>query len=475
MRVPVSHSYTWKFGIALILIAVISLGLMAFSIHWSTMRQFRNYIEEVDSQYTDRLVVGLSKFYSQEEGWSQLQPRLAYFPHSERTRIIITNNSGMVVGDSANELIGKNSEEIDNGDSVPITVSGDIVGKLYVVRSVDASRQLFLISFQPPSREMMPPPPEQRFLSSVINSLWIALAATIVIAFLLGLFLARQITRPLQKLKEGTQRIAAGDLDYRVQISSKDEIGEMARSFNSMASSLEKAEQSRRQLNADIAHELRTPLTVIRGTVDGIIDGVFKPDMEHLDNIKHQTILLTRLTQDIRELSLAESGQLKLECEAVDINELVLRSINQVKTKVLDKNIDFIFNPSPEIPNVRVDPVRVSQAIGNLLSNALQHSPPGSAITISSDRVMDNLENPLDGPAIRVSVADNGKGIDPEHLAHVFERFYRVDDSRARNDGGIGLGLAIVKQMVEAHGGKVTAESAPGSGSVFSLFLPLDT
>jgi signal transduction histidine kinase len=246
----------------------------------------------------------------------------------------------------------------------------------------------------------------------------------------------------------------------------------MARSFNSMATSLEKAEQSRRQLNADIAHELRTPLTIIQGTVEGIMDGVFKADKEHLETIKHQATLLTRLTQDIRELSLVESGQLKLQPEPTDINTIIQHMISQIKTKGIEKNVTIAFNGDQNLPVIKLDPVRIGQAIANLLTNALHYAPQGSIITVSSKLEINNAISLIDKPAVLISVADSGKGITPEHLPYIFERFYRVDNSRARNEGGTGLGLAIVKQMVEAHGGKVRVESLPGKGSIFYIALP---
>ena len=139
----------------------------------------------------------------------------------------------------------------------------------------------------------------------------------------------------------------------------------------------------------------------------------------------------------------------------------------------MDKNVDFVFNAGDNLPEIPIDPFRINQAIANLIANALQHSPHDSRITVSTSLLTDKDINPLEKSAIRISVADRGKGIDVEHLPHVFQRFYRVDTSRARNDGGIGLGLAIVKQMVEAHEGKVQVESIPGTGSTFSIFLPL--
>jgi len=375
--------------------------------------------------------------------------------------------------DTADEWVGKKLDDTDLDDGTPITVHSDTVGELYLVPSEP------LYGMGPPmglpGRPHQPQMQlaERNFLRSVFNSLWIAGAVSIIIAVLLGLFLTRQITRPVQALKEGTHRIAGGELNYRVKINSKDEIGEMAQSFNKMASNLDMAEQSRRRLNADIAHELRTPLTVIRGTVDGIIDGVLEPDLEHLNSIKEQTTLLTRLTQDIRDISLIESGQLNLEPAPTDIVDLIKRKVAQSGTKVRERNIRIELKTSGEIPEISVDPMRVEQVIANLLANALHYTPSGGTVTISVDTVTEDSDHSIDKPSLVISFTDTGKGIEPDNLPFVFDRFYRADDSRARANGGTGLGLAIVKQMVEAHGGQVWAGSEPGKGSTFYVAFPL--
>lgn len=310
---------------------------------------------------------------------------------------------------------------------------------------------------------------EQDFLRRVNRSLWIAGLVAAAAALLFGLALTRQITRPVKALTEGARKIASGRLGYQVTTSARGELGDLARSFNAMAAHLERSEQTRRRLTADIAHELRTPLTIIEGTVDGILDGVFAPDQNRLNSIKEQTGLLTRLIGDLRDLSLAESGQLKLELSATDLGELVRRKLAQSEVAARKKDIKLELNLAPELPRVYVDPARMEQVITNLISNALRHTPGGGTITVS----LTTATVPEEGKRLVVSVRDTGEGIAPEHLPNVFERFYRAGDSRSRSEGGAGLGLAIVKQMVRAHGGRVWVESQPGQGSTFYLSLPV--
>ena len=223
-------------------------------------------------------------------------------------------------------------------------------------------------------------------------------------------------------------------------------------------------EKSRRQLTADIAHELKTPLTVIEGTVDGILDGVFEPSPEHLQSIKDQSVLLTRLIQDLRDLSLAESGQLKLNLERINLAGIINRLVSQFKVKAGEKNINLIAEPADTSIEVKADSARLEQVMTNLITNAIRHTPPGGTVTVSS-QVVDRQA--------AISIKDTGEGINPADLEHIFERFYRAGESRARSEGGTGLGLSIVKQMVEAHGGKAWAESSPGQGATFSFTLPV--
>jgi len=239
-----------------------------------------------------------------------------------------------------------------------------------------------------------------------------------------------------------------------------------------MASNLEKSEQARRRLVADITHEVRTPLTIIEGTVEGIADGVFPPDSEHLDSIREQTVLLNRLVGDLRELSLAETGQLKLKPAPTNMAELVRRKLSQIELRAQEKNIRLELKADKDIPDIEVDPVRMDQVISNLLTNAVRHTPDTGGITVSIGTVPE-ADSHLNRPYLSVSIANTGEGIAAEHLPHIFDRFYRAEPSRARSEGGAGLGLAIVKQLVEAHSGKVWAESSPGKGSTFYVALPV--
>jgi signal transduction histidine kinase len=305
---------------------------------------------------------------------------------------------------------------------------------------------------------------EDRFLAQVNQSLWITGLASLMLGIGLSVILARQITGPLLVLQHSAHRIAAGDLSGRVVVRSSDEVGDLARSFNLMAEALERNEIARRNLMADVAHELRTPLTVIEGMVSAVLDGVFEPDTDNLSIIKDQTQLLAKLVDDLRELSLAEGGQLRLDLAPTSVSDIVEQVADNAGPAALSRGIEIQVEIEPNTPLLLADPIRLQQALNNLVSNAIRHTSNGGMINLECRRVGDKL---------LVMVGDTGEGIAEEDQPYVFDRFYRSDKSRARRSGGTGLGLAIVKQLIEAHGGEVWVESEAGRGSRFYVTLPL--
>lgn len=317
-------------------------------------------------------------------------------------------------------------------------------------------------------------PPERGFLESANTSMWIAGFIAVAVALVISVFVARQITLPLRNLTFAAKRISGGDLSQRVDVRSRDEIGELGSAFNSMAESLARNEQLRRNMVADVAHELRTPLSVIQGNLEAMLDGIVAPDAANLSSIHEETLVLARLISDLRELSLAEAGQLKLQKEPADLRELVRKMAGKYRTEAQEKGLNLEVQVPEGLPLVDVDSQRISQVIGNLLNNALRHTAAGGRVTVAIQKSKPTKNfNYCPGETLVVSVSDTGSGIPQQELAYVFERFYRVDKSRARISGGSGIGLAIVKHLVEAHGGKVWAESELGKGSRFSFDLPL--
>jgi len=305
---------------------------------------------------------------------------------------------------------------------------------------------------------------EQAFLNAFRNSLWLAALVAILVAVALGVAFSKLVTSPIKQLTISAKSIASGDLSKRVQQKSKDEVGELSTAFNSMAEQLERKEQNRRQLLADIAHELRTPLSIVQGNLEAWLDGVITPTQEHIARVNDEAILLSRLITDLRDLSLAEAGHLKLSQSTTTLDKIINGEIFSIETRAKEKKISILSEPLSNLPPIFVDSERIHQVLHNLLDNAFRYTLAGGTIKIEASSVSHGW--------VTVSVSDSGSGISPEDLPNIFNHFYKADKSRQRGHGGSGIGLAIVKQLVEAHGGKVWVESEVGKGSTFYFTLP---
>ena len=276
----------------------------------------------------------------------------------------------------------------------------------------------------------------------------------------------REIATPLADVMAAADAVAEGDLSVRVPVEGPGDFGTLAESFNHMLGELERADQQRRHLTADVAHELRTPLHVIQGNLEGLLDGVYAPTEEHVGATLDETRLLARLVDDLRTLSLAEAGQLALVWETVDVAELLAdvetSFSGQAEAAGIELHVETGGDPSAM--TITADVGRLDQVLSNLMANALRHTPPGGTITLRGE--------PLDG-AIRLIVRDTGEGIPAEDLPYIFDRFWRSDRSRSHAGGaGSGLGLAIARQLVQAHGGRIEVESEVGVGTKFVVVLP---
>ena len=280
-----------------------------------------------------------------------------------------------------------------------------------------------------------------------------------------GIAASRIVAAPITRLANAAQAIGAGDLSTRVPPNhSSTEMDELTTAFNTMAADLQHASELRTSLMADVSHELRTPLTVLEGNLRAALDHVYELDEEQIANLYEQTRHLIRLVNDLRELALAESAQLPLDLQALDIAPIVQETAAAFDLLGEEKGILLQTQLAPGLPPIYSDRVRVRQVLHNLLANALRHTPSGGTIIIAAQP---------EPAGVALSVVDNGEGIDPQAITHVFDRFYRTDPSRSRDTGGSGLGLAIVKALVEAQGGHVEAASPGfGQGSVFTLHFP---
>jgi len=306
---------------------------------------------------------------------------------------------------------------------------------------------------------------EQAFISTFRDSLWISALVAIVIAIILGLLFSRLITRPLKRLIVSAKAIASGDLSQRVINKRQDEVGELSQAFNDMAEKLKNKELSRRRLIADITHELRTPLSVIQSNLEAWIDGVIPATPEQIVSVHDETVLLSRLFTDLRDLSLFEEGKFKLHCASTNLVDIVNTEVSGITAQAQQKGISISTDMPEELPAVFVDASRIRQVFHNLLDNAFRYTPVGGTIKIKTNSSAPGW--------VTICISDTGSGISSEDLPYVFNHLYKAEKSRQRGHSGSGLGLAIVKQLVEAHGGKVWVDSELGKGSTFCFTLPV--
>lgn len=284
-------------------------------------------------------------------------------------------------------------------------------------------------------------------------------------AIILGLIFSRSVLAPVGAMTRVTERIATGRYDERVPVSGADELAQLGMRFNQMAEKLDQVEAMRRQLIGDVSHELRTPLTAIKGSMEGLIDGVLPANAETFEQIHAEADRLSRLVDDLQELSRVEGRGLELQRRPVDISSLMYTVTKRLAPQAASKGITLELERTSGLPQVFADEDRAAQVLVNLIGNALEYTPAGGKVTVTA-RAAGNL--------VEISVQDTGAGIPAEHLSHIFDRFYRVDKSRSRRaGGGSGIGLTIARAIVEAHGGQIRAESqGEGQGSTFTFTLP---
>lgn len=364
-------------------------------------------------------------------------------------RVLVADSNGRVVVDSVEELsnVELNDNALENG--TPILLDNQQIGTVLVTNLDQTTAQ------------------NEQFLQQVNRAILLAVLIASGVALLLGGLLTWTMTRPLRQLTHAAEAISEGNLNQHVNVQAGDEIGDLAAAFNQMSDRLTRAEHLRRQMTADIAHELRTPLSVIQGNVEALQDGVFPLTVNALEPIRAKTGLLTRLVEDLRQLTLAETGQLSLDRTPTNLAPLAKRTLADFQAAAESKQIMLQAKLSSNLPLVVADPQRIEQVLANLLSNSLRHTPVNGRIVV---------ETGVENGRVRLTVSDTGPGISSEDAANVFERFYRVDKGRTRegNGSGSGLGLAVARSIIDAHDGHIGVNSKPEQGATFWFTLPVD-
>jgi len=468
----------WQLLIAFALVIILAGGgvLLAGRAALNKLGPFTHDRPPVTTRlWADRL----ASYYDQQGSWDGVASLIAEYPRGPgwgpwdqdwQMDYVLATVDGTIVAASESGRLGQTLSRPEQALATPIMVDDQQAGLLLLPP---------LVHFR------SGPPVIARHALQVFLVTGLAIGG---LTLVVGLVLSQGISRPLADLTAATRAIAAGDLSVRVPVRHHGEVRELATAFNAMTEELALADELRRNLTADVAHELRTPLSAIRGKLEGVLDGVYPCTSEHLSPILEEIKLLTRLVEDLHLLSLAEAGQLPLEKRATDVGALLRDAQVNFSPQAADRGVTLSLDLPPELPKVMADQRRIGQVLGNLLTNALRHTPSGGRVTLSaavpalspSTLLRINSTEGSEG-MLRVTVADTGAGIPPEDLPYIFERFWRGEKSRSRAGGGAGLGLAIAKHLVQAHGGEIGVLSPSveglraggvGEGTTFYFTLP---
>lgn len=306
-------------------------------------------------------------------------------------------------------------------------------------------------------------PTSKGALTAINQGFLTASLVALVLGLLMSYILARELSRPLSQLTDAAESIERGDYSRRVEVRGGAEVDELARAFNSLAESLQTNEKLRSNMVADIAHELRNPLATMKAQLEAVEDGVIAADAGTIASLSEDVDVLARLVDDLRQLSLVESGQMELERMPVNVAEAAGGLAAKFAHELEAANVELRTEVEEGLPQVSADPIRLTQVLSNLVKNAIAHTREGGSIKLGARR---------SGSMIEFSVADTGSGIAPEDLPFIFERFYRAERARERATGGAGIGLTVARSLVEAHGGAIRAESEPGKATTIYFTMP---
>jgi len=466
--------------LAFSVVIIVIMSTVAIWINTSAVAEFRKYVTLRDVQGPGSGVQELVEYYQRRGSWEGVESLLAegvYFSadgmgirlgatlaeigadEKRRTpNVLLADADGRVVFDSDGKVKGNLLSRSDLDNAWPITETDDEEPIGYL---------LLFFSVTKPMGEL-----EQRFLDRVEQMLFVGTALAVISMLVVGALLNRRLNAPLQHLAAAARAVAAGDLGQQVATGGSIEVAQVGQAFNEMTSALQEAETLRQNMVADVAHELRTPLSVLQGNLWAILNDAYPLEKAEISRLYDETRLLSRLVEDLRELALADAGQLYLDLRPTDVTQIIRHTVDNFALAAEAQELDLTAQLPDDLTPVQADADRVAQVLRNLLVNALRHTPSGGSVTVTVSFMVETLE---------IAIADTGEGIAPDDLPHVFERFWRAGPARARSRsdgegrlaGGTGLGLSVAQSLVEAHGGQIWVESTPGEGTVFRFTLPL--
>jgi signal transduction histidine kinase len=492
----VIHSLRFRLMISFVAVILITIGTASFFVVRSTWIEIKRFQERDNQLRTSRIQSILSYAYFINGSWTGSQYLVNQLITMNDVPITLTDANHIVVAASDTDLVGKTYKSDSQGTPLCYTViksqfsrNNNPPDSSKAQNGQSPSIGQAPLNAQPPDDDGLPVISQPvisadeviygylyiNFPSATLMTIYFSSAITrfllwggllaIGIALVITLFFSQRISSPIRALTSTARKLGKGDFTQRVSVKTKDEVGELGETFNSMAANLERIENLRKNMVADVAHELRTPLTNVAGYLEAIRDEVIQPDKATIASLSEEVDLLKKLVEDLQELTIADAGELKLDKQPDDLVGLIQQSVKAVQVKAAERNLKVTDDLPATLPFTNIDYYRISEVLRNLVSNAITHTPPGGQIVVSAK---------AEAGLVKVSVADTGEGIPAQDLPNVFERFYRVNKSRARNDGGSGLGLTITRRIVEAHGGTISVVSELGQGSTFTFTLPID-
>ena len=471
-------SLRWRIMGSTVLVIVLTVLVSVGVGYYATQSRLGVFVDRIGGDEASQLARSLSQEYTAAGGWETVDTSLVQagyiydevsheessqegnsqegneettaFFHHDRVRVVITDIDARVVKDNLAELSsGTAAPDLDGHPEIVFDLTvNQPVGHVYV----DVNHEFL-------STE------SDGFLSTLLYITVIGGMLTVGVAILLAAWVSKRITAPVKALTDATQAIAQGD-SSQLQVTSSDELGRMSAAFNRMTSTLETQRDLRRRLISDVSHELNTPLSVIQLEASGLRDGLQTPESAS-DHIIQEVDRLRGLVTDLNSLAETDYGELRLTPEATSIYELLTAEVDRWQPQSQTRQVRLSLEISPNLPDMALDRMRISQALGNVLSNAIHCTEAGGNIVFTA--ALDN------GGGLTITIIDDGIGIDPADLPHVFDRFYRTDQSRSRGIAGTGLGLAITQAIVEAHGGTIAVTSGGlGQGVAATIRLPLN-
>jgi two-component system sensor histidine kinase BaeS len=444
------RSISTKLILAFLTTSLLGILGVALSLGWATNRAFEKFVFD---QNRGNMVGALAQHYQQYGNWNEIGsfvPGPGFTGEREPgIPFILVGENGQVIRGGTPHQAGQVLPPEIMAGGIPIQVEGQIVGTLIFTPN--------------PFRENSP---ERAFVERNSRVILFSGLGAALVALILGIFLSRTISRPIRELTRATQAISQGVLGQQVAVRTRDELGQLAQSFNQMSADLERSIRTRKQMTADIAHELRTPLSVIIGHADAVHDEVLPPTRENFEIIRDEAERLEHIVEDLRILSLADAGELTLSLHPVKPAGLLRDVITAHAPRARQKKIRLDLETDPELPEIFVDAGRVNQVLGNILDNAIRHTPADGKVLLAARPGGDK-------GTVALLVEDTGPGVPDEDLPRIFDRLYRSDVSRQRDAGGSGLGLAIARSIVQAHGGSIHAENRVPNGLRVVLVFPV--